>query len=400
MRGKCPRLLNPILWAAWPLFLCVGVIVFWQVQQVLAKYQIPKLVEQLRAQRKFFEPMEYTRERDSVSSADTLSWNRVASMIDSHQLAVWFPPKDSPLPQIIRALPPQAASYLASMEPVLLELHRLSPEATATWRPTCSDSIWNYWDLNLEVAAMQLLRMEVFAASKAGDSLRVWNAVESMHGVWLIADPSRCETVAQLLEHLTGGVMTAVEHSGLTETQLREVLQWLDQPNWKAIGLDWLEQNQGNLLANPSRDYGTLPSVWASGLKTALGSHATFAEHLDELLSTGKMPGAQELTSFELYQNYSLQGDHILPQIERLEDGRRWARAAVGLRLYREIHGTWPEKLTDLCALGIPANELSTCRAGAIGYRVDGEYADLWINPKGTSQVPEANFHVASIALQ
>ena len=63
---------------------------------------------------------------------------------------------------------------------------------------------------------------------------------------------------------------------------------------------------------------------------------------------------------------------------ERDELDRRLMRTALGIRRYQAAEGRWPERLSDLAAVGLQASDWTALQAGPFGYQSDSAGAVLW----------------------
>lgn len=64
--------------------------------------------------------------------------------------------------------------------------------------------------------------------------------------------------------------------------------------------------------------------------------------------------------------------------IIREEDDRRVTRTSLAIKKYQLREGRWPQDLTALDGVGLPANERVTVGGKPLGYQVDGDAAWVW----------------------
>jgi hypothetical protein len=64
--------------------------------------------------------------------------------------------------------------------------------------------------------------------------------------------------------------------------------------------------------------------------------------------------------------------------IIREEDDRRVTRTSLAVKKYQLREGQWPQDLTALDGIGLPANERVTVGGKPLGYQVDGDAAWVW----------------------
>ena len=63
---------------------------------------------------------------------------------------------------------------------------------------------------------------------------------------------------------------------------------------------------------------------------------------------------------------------------ERDELDRRLTRTALGVKRYRTSEGSWPERLSDLAAVGLEPKDWTALQAGPFGYKIEGKGVVLW----------------------
>lgn len=298
---------------------------------------------------------------------------------------------------------PKIAEFLQEIRPLIAQIEQAGRYPAPVWQPIAFDSFHSLLpELQAFRGVVRLLHLEVLHALYQRDTERAVRGLAAMQATAAAFDWDFCMVSDLVGTALRGihrdAIRKSLAHSDWQPDQLDQLLAQARQPrdvaqHWhricageRAMTLAWLQGDRDDLagmLPGNSPRYPAALLLIPSGTKNYLERMEAF-QRLGEQGILGLAGRALDVENgasrFDRRRLDELLTDIFLPAMaamaaayERDELARRLTRTALGVKRYRVSEGRWPERLSDLAAVGLEARDWTALQAGPFGYQVQGE---------------------------
>ena len=300
---------------------------------------------------------------------------------------------------------PKIAEFLQEVRPLIAQIEQAGRYPAPVWQPIAFDSFRTLLpDSQASRGVVRLVHLEVVHALYQRDTERAVRGLAAMHAAAAAFEWDFC-----MVSDLVGTALRAIHRDAIRKSlahadwqpdQLDQLLAQVQQPrdvatHWhricageRAMTLAWLQGDRDDLadmLPGNSPRYPAALLLIPSGNKNYLERMAAF-QQVGEPGILGLASRAQNLEQ-GIYRSDRRRLDELLTGLflpamqamaaayERDELARRLTRTALAVKRYRVSEGRWPERLSDLAAVGLEARDWTALQAGPVGYKVEGDGA-------------------------
>ncbi|MCL4207342.1 MAG: hypothetical protein KJ000_33080 [Pirellulaceae bacterium] len=303
---------------------------------------------------------------------------------------------------------PQIAEFLREVQPLIAQIEQAAQYPTPVWQPIAFDSFSTLLpEIQTSRSVIRLLSLEVRHALYHRDTERAMRGLAAMQAATEAFDWDFCmvvELVGIALRNIhRDAIRQSLKDTAWEPEQLDQLLAQVAQPrdvatHWRhnvtgerAMALALFQgtrERQRAMLDDGQTGFPSLLMLIPSGIKRYLERLAAM-QRLGDAGVLG-LAARAEASENDLGLADKRRLDDILTALllpavhgiarayERDELDRRLARTALGIKRYQLAEGRWPEKLSDLTAVGLEARDWTALQAGPFGYLIEADGAVVW----------------------